>query len=192
MQDVFCCKMTTRDVQEPSPGEYQPGASSSAAGASRAPVPLWLSGFGLSDRVSPFPDLVPCLFSHPQLSDSNREPRAQRWCRLFLIWGAVQALIGADNEGPGPPGTLLSGLSQECWRGDSSAAAPCTRSVHQPPNMLRKEEIFQQFLHVSIPGFEQKLVSLAAGCRGYGNMSYLGENKGCSVQHDNVPNVWAQ
>lgn len=58
--------------------------------------------------------------------------------------------------------------------------------------MLRKEEIFQQFLHVSIPGFEQKLVGLAAGCRGYGNMRCLGENKGCSVQHNNVPNVWAQ
>lgn len=128
MQEASCCKTTMRDLQEPSPGEYQPGASSSAAGASRAPIPPWLSGFGLSDRVSPFPDLVPCLFSHPQLSASNRERRAQRWCRLFLIRGAARALIGADNEGPGPPGTLLGGLSQECWRGDSSAAAPCARS----------------------------------------------------------------
>lgn len=37
VRDLFCCKMTTKNLQGPSPREYQPGASS-AAGASSTPA----------------------------------------------------------------------------------------------------------------------------------------------------------
>lgn len=81
-------------------------------------------------RINPFPDLVHCLFSHPQLLGLNWEPLVQGQCRSFLNCGTVWTLIRTDNKECKPIGTLLGGFSEECWRGDSSAAAPCVRSTH--------------------------------------------------------------
>lgn len=80
MQDLFCCKVTTKNLQEPSPREYQLGAGLLCSWCFlHFNVFLDIRHLACQGaHINPFPDLTCGLFSHPQLLDLNWEPLVQR------------------------------------------------------------------------------------------------------------------
>lgn len=130
LEPPFCCTVTAKNLQEPPPREYSPEPPLQLVLPPPQPL-LEYQAFGCpGTQINPFPDLVRYLFSHPRLLCFNWEPSVQRQCRLFLIRGTVWTLIRTDNKEHKPIGTLLGGIIEECWHGDSSASALCARSTH--------------------------------------------------------------
>lgn len=96
VQDLFCCITTIKNLQEPSPREYQLRASSSAAGASSTPVPSWISGIwpvkGLALTLSLTCMLL--IFTSPAVGFKLGAFGAKTVPFIFNLWHCVNVNSG--------------------------------------------------------------------------------------------------